>query len=719
MSERTDSELGKDKEILKKERGQARRKFLTRLISDILLLASAMLLIEIVGVVYLIYSLGLYHDSRWTHLVMVNSIAAVPVIGIMIFSCVKWAQPAIRFDRMLLGRKAVTTLDCEHYINTTFLWARNGALLLVFLYMVVTLLSLWVYLRYSWLTGEQVLFLFLFKCFSSLNMGIIFFYAVKIIVASSRRSFGVAVEKLFTSGVYEWRHFRLKIRYKMFLVIFTVVAYLLCSAVIMGFTQTETTARSQLKQNLENWLKIIQKQTAAANTTSDQASRASELTSFLLENQLIANANVILLDSNGSLVQGKAGQLEPKEVQTIVSSKSAGELVNYAENRLVIYNPGPGPNQIAVALGHWGSLAGVLKQTRNPIVALLLATILLTSIATYLLVRDINAPLTEVLGFLRAISSGGSAPHLRAYSEDELGDFSREMARATALLQSRTSRANELLKRIQGISTAVRENSAGVQTASAEQADGVSELAAAITQVGATSNELVATSKKIAEAANNVQTQAGQSLLSCQSGTGRVEDALKSFGALSDYVGQISRSVVDLAEGIKKITIIMEIIEEVAKQINLLSINAQLEAAGSGEAGKRFAVVAKEVRRLSEQTSDSVKLIKEVVGSTLEAAQNSADFAQKGMEVLDKGTQMADAVGQTFSEIKAQVESTEKISREIAIITGQQNIAAEQISRAIMDIDATAHQIKANTSNILAAIENLSGTAASLVAELR
>ena len=166
-----------------------------------------------------------------------------------------------------------------------------------------------------------------------------------------------------------------------------------------------------------------------------------------------------------------------------------------------------------------------------------------------------------------------------------------------------------------------------------------------------------------------------------------------------------------LGNDIRKMSGVVEIIEEVAIQINLLALNAQIESAGAGEAGKRFEVVAEEVRRLAESTMDSVKRIGVLVNSTLQATDQAVQSARSGAGRVEKGAELADAVGNTFKEIQKQADSTELVARKIAIITSQQKTASEQLADTISGVHASAQQIKESTDNVLTAMAKLSETA--------
>ena len=646
--------------------------------------------IENASLAYIIYTLGLYREGRWVILAIYEGINTVPITALLVIFCLRWARGVISFGKIVEAGKKPTAEEAEKCVQSIYLFARNGAILFTVLYL--TTINFSSVLLYKWhdFTKTEAIFHSVMRTIVGLNLGVIFYYAVKII---EQFRLDQAAQVLFSAGVYEWKHFRLSIRYKIFMVIFAVSAYLLCGAVLMGFTQTENAQRIRLQEDLNYWV----------NKGSGQG--------YMLEDKLSSNAYMVILSPTGEVFKGNSSDLSPDQMKEILAATSSGVINDYKNKKLIVYSPRRESGAIMVGIGFWGISKAVHLMTRNVIVVLIIVSLLLSMVATFMLVRDIDTPLSRVLSFLRAISRGGTERVLKAYSEDEMGDFARELARTTALLETRTNRANELLERIKDAASAIEENVAKVQIAGREQAMGVNEQASAVEEALSASNEIVATARQISENADEVQKTAEQNLLSCKVGDERVAEALEGFMALGEYVEEISKGVMALGNDIRKMSGVVEIIEEVAIQINLLALNAQIESAGAGEAGKRFEVVAEEVRRLAESTMDAVKRIGMLVSSTLQATDHVVQSAQRGAGRVEKGAELADSVGNTFKEIQKQADSTELVARKIAIITSQQKTASEQMADTISGVHTSAQQIKESTENVLTAMAKLSETA--------
>ncbi len=246
---------------------------------DTLLILGVMLVIGVMTVLYAIYALGLYRDDRWIPFVIYIGIAIIPVSGIMLFFIFRWAREVNEFDKVLLAGEEPTKLHAENAIRSIFKWISHGAFLLgLLMAMMIAIVILIMYKHYGFSSREAV-FGVIFGVIAGLNLCILQYYTGKI---SEQRRIGESVERLLVSGVYEWPHFKLSIRYKIFLVIFGVVAYLLWGAIITGFTQVENSRRVQLQENLRNWVRLLPKYIKS----SADIGRSGAIESILFEDQL-------------------------------------------------------------------------------------------------------------------------------------------------------------------------------------------------------------------------------------------------------------------------------------------------------------------------------------------------------------------------------------------------------------------------------------------------
>lgn len=693
----------------KKEIGvKAERK---RVILVVIGLAGILIGIEAISLSYLIYILGLYQDNRWKIVLESEFIMAAATTPIVVVFCIKWAGGIINFAQVNFSGGEPSREQSEAAVRSVYVFARNGASLFFVLYEILFLgCAIVFFVWFDFSRGDAISFL-IFKLISGLNEAVIMYYAVKIIEQGHLEQ---AVERLISLKVYEWSHFKLSIRYKIFLLFFSVVAYLLASSILMGITQAIDIQRVKLQENLSYWTDELAKYIVESSSPSESGGGEHKNPAYLIGERLSMDAEMLLLTTDGTVANGNASTLSDEEMKIIVNATAPGSITKRKTRKLIVYKPIREQGFIVVAVGDWGVSTLVFTKTRNTMIALLFATLILTLVATFLLVNDINKPMSQVLNFLIALSKDETDQTLKAYSEDEIGDFIKVLARTTNLLASKTQRANELLERIEEASKSIEENIMHVQVAAEEQSAGVSDQASSVEEALSTSNEIVATSREITQNAGDVQRAAENNLVSSQDGEIRVAEAVNGFKDLGEFVKSIYEKVNSLSEDVRKMSGVVEIIEEIAIQIGLLALNAQIEAAGAGESGRRFAVVAEEVRHLSEITMDAVKKIGSLVETALAATDQVVDAAWKGSGLAEKGARLADNVGLTFIEIKNRADGTALAARKIAIITNQQRTASEQMAETISGIHTAAQQVRSNTEEVLRSMEKLSDTSKSL-----
>src|SRR5690606_32001012 len=165
----------------------------------------------------------------------------------------------------------------------------------------------------------------------------------------------------------------------------------------------------------------------------------------------------------------------------------------------------------------------------------------------------------------------------------------------------------------------VRSSSTELQAAASQQASGAKEQATAMSEISTTITELLTTSRQIAESAQRVAGVAEGTAGSTVAGRGAVHEAERSIENIRQQVDTIVRHMLDVGKKSQQIGGILAIINELAEQTNILAINATIEAAGAGEAGKRFAVVGDEVRKLAERVGGSSKQVGSLIEEMREA----------------------------------------------------------------------------------------------------
>jgi len=264
----------------------------------------------------------------------------------------------------------------------------------------------------------------------------------------------------------------------------------------------------------------------------------------------------------------------------------------------------------------------------------------------------------------------------------------------------------------------VQSSSSELQASANQQATGAKEQATAMNEITTTIRELLATSKQIAEGAQRVAHIAEETATAARSGEQTVSKANDAIGGIKRQVELIVNHMLDLGKKSQQIGGILEIINELAEQTNILAINATIEAAGAGESGKRFAVVADEIRKLADRVGGSTKEIRGLIDEVRAAVNTTVMTTEGGTKAVDAGARQFSDVATGFRQIVSLVSTTTEAAREIELSTKQQSTAVEQVNVAVANVAQATRETEASSSQTLqtaSELTNLSGDLMRLV----
>jgi methyl-accepting chemotaxis protein len=258
-----------------------------------------------------------------------------------------------------------------------------------------------------------------------------------------------------------------------------------------------------------------------------------------------------------------------------------------------------------------------------------------------------------------------------------------------------------LARQVGGAVGQVQSSSAELQAAANQQAVGAKEQATAMSEIATTVRELLATSRQIAESAQRVVQIAQETARAATGGESTVEKAHESIVGIRRQVDLVVGHMVDLGKKSQQIGAVVEIVSELAEQTNILAINAMIEAAGAGEAGGRFAVVADEIRKLADRVAGSAKEIRTLIDDIRAAVNTNVMATETGSKAVDAGSRQFGEVASALKQIAALVSTTTEAAREIELSTKQQSSAVEQVNLAISNIAQATRETESSSSQTL------------------
>ncbi len=261
------------------------------------------------------------------------------------------------------------------------------------------------------------------------------------------------------------------------------------------------------------------------------------------------------------------------------------------------------------------------------------------------------------------------------------------------------------------LSTQVGESSQGAE----EQARRTGETATAMEEMNATVLEVARNAGRAADTVHEARQKA-------EKGAGVVEQVVQSIGHVRAQATELTRDMHALGKQAGDISQIMTVINDIADQTNLLALNAAIEAARAGEAGRGFAVVADEVRKLAEKTMAATREVGDAIKGIQQGTRKNVDNFEGAAKLIAEATELANASGESLKEIVTLVEEATDQVRSIATAAEQQSAASEEINRSVDDINRISSDVSEAMRQSAQAVAELAGQAQvlqSLIADLQ
>ena len=253
------------------------------------------------------------------------------------------------------------------------------------------------------------------------------------------------------------------------------------------------------------------------------------------------------------------------------------------------------------------------------------------------------------------------------------------------------------------ISSATTELSAQIEHSD----QGVAESAQRLSEAATAMNEMNATVQEVARNASSASSASGETKRKAEAGSRAVEKVVHSIGDVHTKSLELKDDMTQLGEHAQDITRIMGVISDIADQTNLLALNAAIEAARAGEAGRGFAVVADEVRKLAEKTMSSTNEVSNAISAIQESTAKSMASVDEAVQRIGEATELAGQSGRALQEIVATAEATADQVNAIAAASEEQSAASEEINHSILECDGMSRQIAEAMSESARAVSDL------------
>ncbi|AKF49229.1 Methyl-accepting chemotaxis protein [Pseudomonas syringae pv. syringae HS191] len=314
--------------------------------------------------------------------------------------------------------------------------------------------------------------------------------------------------------------------------------------------------------------------------------------------------------------------------------------------------------------------------------------LVLSILAAWVITRQITTPLQETLEVVERVASGDLSRNLNVDRKDELGKLQATIQRMTVSLRELVGGIRDGVTQIasaaEELSAVTEQTSAGVNSQKVE----TDQVATAMHEMTATVQEVARNAEEASEAAVTADRQA-------RDGERVVNEAIAQIERLASAVGNSSEAMGALKQESDKIGSVLDVIKSVAEQTNLLALNAAIEAARAGEAGRGFAVVADEVRSLAQRTQKSTEEIEALIARLQSGTQQATTVMDSSRELSTSSVELTRRAGGSLESITKTVSAIQAMNQQIAAAAEEQSATAEEINRSIINVRDVSEQTSA------------------------
>lgn len=343
------------------------------------------------------------------------------------------------------------------------------------------------------------------------------------------------------------------------------------------------------------------------------------------------------------------------------------------------------------------------------LVSLAVASVVAIALAI-LISGNVSRRLRHAVTSLNEIADGDGdlTRELDARGRDEIGQlataYNHFVGQIRQMVTLVANSATEIAAGMEQLSRSAAEDRQGV----ADQRAKTGEVATAMNEMSHSIQEIAGNTHAVADNASHTNEQATMGREGVRTTTARINQLAENVRASGETIRRLDEHGSRIGE-------VLEVIHDIAEQTNLLALNAAIEAARAGEAGRGFAVVADEVRTLSQRTQDSIGNIKELVEGIQSGTNDAVATMEQSRATTETTVEEAQRVDAALEEIVAMIGRIDDMATQVASAVEEQSTVAEQVNANLTDIDGIADQ----TSRAVAETAEVSDRLAKLAAELQ
>jgi twitching motility protein PilJ len=322
-------------------------------------------------------------------------------------------------------------------------------------------------------------------------------------------------------------------------------------------------------------------------------------------------------------------------------------------------------------------------------------------------VNDANqAAILRLMNELQTVAEG-DLTHQATVTEDITGAIADSVNYTVEELRSLVHQVQTTAVRVTDTTAQVDQTSTELLAASTEQLHEIRATGEAVLQMAQRINEVSAQAQQTADVAR-------QSRAAAEQGLEAMQNTIGGMNQIRDQIQETSKRIKRLGESSQEIGEITELISDITEQTNVLALNAAIQAASAGEAGRGFSVVAEEVQRLAERSADATRRIAALVKTIQTDTHDAVAAMERSTLGVVEGTKLSDAAGRALEDIDAVSRRLDELIAEISNVAQNEARAANEVGANIQHIFAVTEQTSDGTRSTAQMVHELSRSAEAL-----